>query len=185
MKLHFINSVILLLLFTTCKKDHSDNYAGEYYIRVPLVENDKSYLNANYGSIDLAYDAFDYKTLWKFIPAGDGLYNIAVADSTSRYITDFEGWSGVYPHLLPSDASFAAHQVFRIVRKRFTNTAYLQSNYSGKYIQLQFCSKDKRLWAELLITVADKNYCDANTSILSSADADTCYCVTNFELVRK
>jgi len=57
MKLHFINSVILLLLFTTCKKDHSDNYAGEYYIRVPLVENDKSYLNANYGSIDLAYDA--------------------------------------------------------------------------------------------------------------------------------
>ena len=187
MKPLFINCIFLLLLFTTCKKDHTDEYAGEFYIRIPLVENDQSYLYSQgaFTGLNMVYNHPDIKTLWKLVPAGDHSYFIVVAVGTPLFITDFEGFPASGLSLVPRDTAITAHQVFKIVKNQQDNSVYLQSGSSGKYIQLNYCFKGNETWGDNFITTADTGGCNAYAIVGSSSQADTCYCVTGFILERK
>ena len=183
----FFAIVSILFLLITCKKDHADEYAGEFYIRVPLVENDQSYFYAAsaFTGLNIVYNQPGIKTLWKFVPAGNDQYYIAAADGTSLLITDFEGLSTSGLLLVPRDTSITAHQVFNIVKNQQDNTVYLQSGYSGKYIQLEYCFKGTEPWGYNFKTTADTSGCNAYTNVGSSSQADTCYCVSGYVLERK
>jgi hypothetical protein len=170
----------VLMLFTTCKKERSDPYSGNFYIRIPLIENANSYLipaNNNY-QLNLIYNRSDLKRLWTFIPLGQNHYNIDVADSASFFITDYGGLA-----LAPANPGLANRQVFKIIKDQYSNAVYLQSDYSGQFIRLEYCFKGNETWGYNL-GVGDTTNCNAYADINLSGQADTCYCINKYFLER-
>jgi hypothetical protein len=168
----------------TCKKEHS-TWAGEYYVRIPMMESNQSYFFCNVfnGSLDYVFDQPDRKTLWKFIPAGEDQYNLAIADHADLVLTDFEGTTRNGMAISAKDSSLANHQLFRIVKNLTAQDVSIQSMYSGKFIQFELCFKNSQPWAASSI-LTDTTHCNAN-DFRGNPPADTCYCVSRYLLERK
>lgn len=183
MKAVAMASVFLMAIgMAACRKDSPDPYAGDFYIRAPLIENNFTYLDPG-GYLDglyIVYNAADRKKLWRIIPIGNNEYNIAFADSTSLLIT-------AYPDLAwlaPKDSALAANQAFRIIIPSPQNPFLVafQSPSSGKFLQLDYCYKDNETWG-YATPMDDSSYCGYQNINLYS-QADTCYCMHQFALER-
>jgi hypothetical protein len=121
------------------------------------------------------------RQLWKLVPASGGKgYNIVVADSTNLFITDYNALNVV---LAPGSEALSGVQVFNVVPSpRNRNLVALQSANSGKFIQVQFCSKANQAWG-YDVPLSDSSECSATQDITFGIQADTCYCVYQYMLI--
>ncbi|GEM_PF-5664601 len=184
MKLRIFALASLLLFLTyACKKDKSELYQGDFYIKIPIIENDSTYLDPGSAFDDLyiIYNGFPSRKLWRLTRINGKEFNIAPADSVSILVTELNGFG----FLEPRDTSIADHQTFIIVPSPGNqNLVSFQSLSSGKFIDLQYCYKDHETWG-YATPVDDSSNCQAYQQINLSAQADTCYCVHQFLLVSK
>jgi hypothetical protein len=175
-----VSVVLLLSCLAACKKNGGPAYAGNWYIRAPIIENDYTYLDpgAGYNGVYIIYNAAAYKRQWKLIPAGGNEYQIAPIDSPSLAVTDFGGESW----LVSISSPRTANQTFRVIPS--AQNPYLvafQSTASQNFIQLEYCHKGNEPWG-YNVPIVDSAYCGAYQEITLSNEADTCYCLNRFVL---
>jgi hypothetical protein len=165
---------------TACKKNSSDFYTGNFYIRAPLIENNYTYMipAVYYDGLNIINNAA-LKKFWKFIPISNNEYNIALTDSNSLLITaDSNG-----ARLATKSTDLADNQKFRIVPS--VNNPFrvaFQSPVTGKFIQLDYCYKNNETWG-YLTPMDDSSACGYQKINLYN-QADTCYCLYQFVLER-
>jgi hypothetical protein len=173
----YIFGLVGLLLLEACKKNDSVSYAGNYYIRIPLVENNNTYFDpGGFDGLYIRYNA-QAKRQWKFIHLNGQEYNIAAADSTSILITDF----GTETSLAPKNSVNPNTQIFNIIPDLNSKAVYFQSVASGKFVQLDFCFKAGETWG-YDTPMNDSSACPVYQIINLSDQADTCYCVNRYIL---
>jgi hypothetical protein len=181
-KRYKISSFILAAwVLVCCNKSSSSFYTASFYIRVPLIENNDTYLVPSfyYDQLNFIYNAADRKRLWKIVPANDNAYNIAPADSISVLVT--ADTDRVW--LAPKNVALADNQKFRIVPSANDPLRVaFQSPITGKYIQIDYCHKGNEPWASFL-SMDDSSHCEYQGTNLYS-QSDTCYCRYQFVLER-
>ena len=162
-----------------CKKNSSAFYAGSFYIRAPLIENNYTYMDPGvyYDGLYMIYNTTNRKKLWKFIPTNDNEFNITPADSNSLLITADSNWAW----LATKNFALADNQKFRIVPSvNNPLRVAFQSPVTGKFIQLDYCYKGNETWG-YLTPMDDSSTCGYQKINLYS-QADTCYCLYQFVL---
>ena len=171
----FLTFLFLCTGFIACKKDSYKQYEGKFYLQVPLLENNNTYLVASSDNTGLNISFIKY--LWNFKHYSGNEF-IIEANNDSAVITDQNGFLA----LMPLGSSPYNGQIFNLVASASDSklVSFQSVSNSNKEVTLSYCYKASETF-EYNPTMEYNDSCHAYDLPFTN-QADTCYCVKQFKM---
>ncbi len=167
--------LVFFIFFGSCRKDAYKKYAGTFYLQVPLLENNNTWLVPSYDLTNVNISA--NKLPWSLKQVSDSEFIIETTDDTAA-ITE---QANTIVWLAPLGMAPYSKQLFKLIPSaNDPNLVSFQSVSNGKYITLPYCYKGSETF-EYLLWMENADSCHAYDLPVSN-QADTCYCVRQFKL---
>ena len=169
----FLRILLIICIFTGCKKDAFQKYEGDFKIKVMLVHPDHSYFVASGDSTKLNL-YFNGNQHWNFSRVNGNQFIIAATENPEIvfFTNDFGGIE-----LAHRSQNAAPTRTYFTIEETEKQSIAIKSVYNSKYLYVPYCEKNGDTWAYDVNLIADRTTC-----LAESAGADTCYCVSSFLL---
>lgn len=164
-----------LTLLASCVKDAYKMYVNNYYIRVPLLDNNQAYLNPKDSANRIAISKAA-KLQWKFEQQADNIFILKSAANPLLALTDSGGYAVTQNLVAPA----SQNQLFRLIPALKNERLISLQAASGNYLTVEYCVFNNDS-VRYMIQMEAAKMCSAYT-LDSLRVADTCYCVQQFEL---
>jgi len=166
----------LFVFFIACKKDVYKQYEGNFYLQVPVFEDNNTWLvsSSDHFSINISPN----KYLWNF-KRYSGNEFIIEANGDSAVVTEQCIYKSL--SLMPLKSSPYPGQVFTLIPSaNDLSTVSFRSVCDSEYITLYYCYRINECF-EYTPTMEYRDSCHAYNLPLTN-QADTCYCVQQFKM---
>ncbi len=175
LKFSVTGCLIMMLLASCSKTDALSKYEGNFTIKIATLHPAPSFVTVDSDStrVDLV-NVNNISLVWKFIRVGD--YFIITSSDNPKHSLHVNDFGGLEVAALPAATD---NRFYFFIHAAKNNLVTIQSVYSGKYIDVPYCEKNGETWSYDINFNADLTTCNA-----SNITADTCYCLSSFQLLK-